>query len=89
MAAISVRIPDELKEKAMRLAKKNNMSFNSLVNYWLQTAVIRDETLEWMKRRLAGKEPEQLIAAFGEFLEKTSDGEEPTLEEIQSAMQDK
>ena len=57
MSALSIRLPDELKEKAMRLAKKKNMSFNSLVNYWLQAAVTQEETVEWMKRPLAGKDP--------------------------------
>ena len=86
MSAISVRLPDELKDKAMRLAKKKNMSFNSLVNYWLQAAVQQDETLEWMKSRLSGKNPDLVIAKFGTFLGKTQPGNEPTLEEIQQAM---
>ncbi len=88
MSAISVRLPDELKDKAMRLAKKNNMSFNSLVNYWLQAAVQQDETLQWMKSRLSGKNPELVIAKFGSFLEKTQPGGEPTLNEIQQAIKE-
>ena len=86
MSAISVRLPDELKDKAMRLAKKKNMSFNSLVNYWLQAAVQQDETIEWMKSRLSGKNPELGITKFGAFLKKTQLGDEPTLDEIQQAM---
>lgn len=87
MSAISVRLPDDLKGKAMRLAKKKNMSFNSLVNHWLQAAVLQDETLEWMKSRLSGKNPELMISKFGAILEKTQSGEEPTLDEIQQAME--
>ncbi|MFQ5629260.1 MAG: hypothetical protein ACE5I1_10905 [bacterium] len=87
MAAISIRLPDELKEKAMRLAQKKKMSFNSLVIYWLQTAVVQDETIEWMKRRLQGKNPERLISHFGEFLEKSRPGSEPTLQEVRQAME--
>ena len=86
MSAISVRLPDDLKDKAMRLAKKKNMSFNSLVNHWLQAAVQQDETLEWMKSRLSGKDPEFLVSKFGAFLENTHTGEEPSLEEIQRAV---
>ena len=88
MGAISVRLPDDLKNKAMKLAKKQNISFNSLVNHWLQTAVMQDETLEWMNRQLAGKRPVDLIADFGAFLEQSEPGEEPTLDEIQQAMSD-
>ena len=86
MSAISVRLPDELKDKAMRLAKKKNMSFNSLVNHWLQAAVQQDETIEWMKSRLSGKNPDLETAKFGTFLKKTQLGDEPTLAEIQQAM---
>ncbi len=87
MSAISVRLPDELKDKAMRLAKKKNMSFNSLVNYWLQAAVQQDETIEWMKSRLSGKNPDLVIAKFGDFLQKTQPGGEPSIDEIQQAME--
>ena len=86
MSAISVRLPDELKDKAMRLAKKRNMSFNSLVNYWLQAAVQQDETIEWMKSRLSKKNPDLATAKFGAFLKKTQPMDEPTLAEIQQAM---
>ncbi len=86
MSAISIRLPDDLKEKAMRLAKKKNMSFNGLVNYWLQAAVMQEETVEWMKRRLNGKNPELLISVLGKFLQKTKHGDKPTLSEIQQVM---
>ena len=88
MSAISVRLPDELKDKAMRLAKKKNMSFNSLVNYWLQAAVQQDETIEWMKSRLSGKNPDLALAKFGAFLKETQPGDEPTLAEIQQVMEE-
>ena len=86
MSAISVRLPDDLKEKAMRLAKKKNISFNSLVNHWLQAAVMQDDTQEWFRKRLRGKNPELLIAQFGEFLDKEKPGDEPTSEEIEQAL---
>ena len=85
MGAISVRLPDELKDKAIRLAKKKNMSFNSLVNHSLQATVLRDETLEWMESNLKGKTSDLAIAKFGSFMEKTQRGDEPTLDEIQRA----
>jgi hypothetical protein len=86
VGAISVRLPDDLKDKAMKLAQKHNMSFNSLVNHWLQAAVMQDETREWIQRQLGGKKPADLIAAFGTFLDKSEPGEEPTLDDIQQAM---
>ncbi|MGI0015479.1 MAG: hypothetical protein ACREBU_18840 [Nitrososphaera sp.] len=88
MSTLSIRLPEDLKAKAVQLAKKKKMSLDALVNYWLQTAVVQDETIEWMKTRLAGKNPELLIAKFGTFLEKTKPGIEPTLDEIQEAMKE-
>ena len=88
MAKISLQLPDDLITKAMRLAKKKNISFNALVNHWLQTAILQDETIEWMKRRLSGKNPELLIAEFGRFLDRTKPDSEPTLDEIEQTMND-
>jgi predicted transcriptional regulator len=88
MSTLSIRLPEDLKAKAVQLAKKKKMSLDALVNYWLQTAVVQDETMEWMNRRLAGKNPELLIAEFGRFLEKTKPGSEPTWDEIQQAMKE-
>ena len=86
MAALSVRIPDELKNKARRLARKQNLSLNSLINHWLRTAVMQDETIEWMKRQLGGKNPERLIASFGKTLSDIQPGKEPLLNDIEKAI---
>lgn len=88
MSALSIRIPDDLKTKVVHLAAKKNMSFNALVNHWLHVAILQDETIEWMKKRLKGKNPELLISQFGLFLKKTKPGLEPTFDEIERAMKD-
>lgn len=85
MSTVSIQLPDDLKSKAMLLAQKKNMSLDALVGYWLQTAVVQDETIEWMERRLNGKNPELLIAQFGKFLEGTRPGDEPSHGEIEEA----
>ena len=72
----------------MQLAQKKKMSLNELVKYWLHTAVVQEETMDWMKSRLRSKNPKLLIAEFGRFLEKTKPGPEPTLEEIQTALRE-
>ena len=86
MNTLFIKLPDDLKKKALRLAKKKNVTLNSLVNYWLQTAVVEDETIEWMKKRLRGKNSELLIDEFGKFWGKAKPGAEPSLDEIQQAM---
>ncbi len=88
MSTLSIRLPEDLKAKAVQLAKKKKMSLDALVNYWLQTAVVQDETIEWMKTRLAGKNSALLIAELGNFLEKTKPGQEPTWDEIQQALKE-
>ncbi len=88
MSTLSIRLPDDLKAKAILLAKKKNMSLNELVKYWLQIAVVQEETMAWMETRLHGKDPEQLLATFGQFLENAKPGTEPTLAEIQQAQQE-
>lgn len=88
MSALSLRIPDEMKSKVTRLAAKKGMSFNAFVNQWLNVAILQEETMEWMKRRLGGKNQEELISEFGRFLKKTTPGKEPGLEEIEAAMRD-
>lgn len=75
-------MPETLKKKAIQLARKNEMSFNAYVNQWLQIAVTREETMEWMRQRLNRKDINKLITEFGVFLEKTKPGKEPTGAEI-------
>lgn len=86
MSTLSIQLPEDLKAKAILLAQKQSISLDALVGYWLQTAVVQDETMEWMRRRLNGKNSEVLISQFGKFLKQTKPGEEPTLDEIQVAM---
>ena len=74
MTTVLLHIPDELKSKTTQIARKKNMSFNSFVNYWLQVAVMREETIEWMNARLKGKNHNQLIDQFGQFLAKSKPG---------------
>jgi hypothetical protein len=82
MSTLSIRVPDALKKKASRLARKNKMSFNAFVNQWLQIAVTREETLEWMESRLNNKNSELLISEFGKYLSKSKKGKEPTVSQI-------
>ena len=88
MTTISVKLPEDLKAKAVLLAQRKKMSLGELVKYSLHTAVVQEETMAWMKSRLRGKNPELLVAEFGHFLEKTKPGPEPTSEEIQSALRE-
>ncbi len=82
MSTLSIRVPDALKKKASRLARKNKMSFNAFINQWLQIAVAREETLEWMDNRLKNKNTKELILNFESYLSKSKQGKEPTAAEV-------
>lgn len=83
MSTLSIRVPEDLKRKASRLAHKNEMSFNAFVNHWLQIAVTREETLEWMENRLKNLNKKKLISDLGGLLSKTKKGKEPKASEIE------
>ncbi len=86
MSTLSIRVPDNLKEKAVNMAKRNSMSFNAFVNHWLQIAVVREETKEWMNSRLSAKNRAELKSEFEAFLKKTKSGNEPTQKEIEDLL---
>lgn len=87
MSTLSIRIPEKLKRKAMQLARKNEMSFNAYINHWLQIAVTREETLEWMEKRLSSKNSKELISQFGLFLDVTKTGREPGIKKIRQLLE--
>ena len=87
MSTLSIRIPEKLKRKAMQLARKNEMSFNAYINHWLQIAVTREETLEWMEKRLSTKNSEERIRQFGLFLDETQTGREPGIKKIRQLLE--
>jgi hypothetical protein len=79
-------MPETLKKKAIKLARKNEMSFNAYINHWMQIAVTREETIEWMRQRLHKKDSEKLLSEFGIFLDKTKQGKEPSATEIKKLL---
>lgn len=88
MSTLSIRVPDALKKKASHLAKKNNMSFNAFINQWLQIAVAREETLEWMDSRLKNKNTKELISDFERYMNTTKQGGEPSAASINRLLKD-
>jgi len=86
MATLSLRMRDDLKQKAGQLAKEQGVSLNAYINATLAAAVAQQETLSFFGDRLRGIDQEALHKRVLKFMRKTRPGREPTAEEIERAM---
>lgn len=65
---ITVRIPEELKQRIERIAKKQGVSMNQFAMYALTKEAGELEANEWFKNYLGGKNREELYENFNEAL---------------------
>ena len=86
MATLSLRMRDDLKQKAQQLAKEQGVSLNSFVNTTIAAAVAQQETLALFGDRLRGVDRESLHKRVLKFMRKARRGKEPTIEEIERAV---
>ncbi len=86
MATLSLRMRDDLKEKAQQLAKEQGVSLNGFVNATIAAAVAQQETLTLFSDRLRDVDQDALHKRVLKFMRKTRPGKEPTIEEIERAV---
>jgi antitoxin component of RelBE/YafQ-DinJ toxin-antitoxin module len=86
MATLSLRMRDDLKAKAQRLASEQGVSLNSYINATLAATIAQAETLAMMGDRLSNVDREQLHARVMKFMSKTQSGTEPSVAEIERAI---
>ena len=86
MATLSLRMRDDLKQKAQRLARAQGVSLNGFVNANIAAAVAQQETLELFGGRLRGVDQEALHRRVLRFMRKTRPGKEPSIDEIERAV---
>ena len=86
MATLSLRMRDDLKQKAQQLAKAQGVSLNSFINATLAAVVAQQETLMFFSDRLRGVNQDQLHERVLQFMRQTRPGQEPSIEEIERAM---
>ena len=86
MATFSLRMRDDLKQKAQQLAKEQGVSLNGFINATLAATVAQQETLTLFSDRLRDVDQEALHKRVLKFMRKTRPGKEPTLEEIERAV---
>jgi len=86
MATLSLRMRDDLKEKAQRLAREQGVSLNAYITATLAATVAQQETLAMFTDRLQGVDRQALHQEVIEFMSNAEAGDEPTAEEIQRAI---
>lgn len=87
MATLSLRMRDDLKAKAQQLASEQGVSLNSYINATLAATIAQSETLAMMGQRLADIDQAKLHNRVMKLMSKTRCGSEPTIEEIEKAME--
>ena len=86
MATLSLRMRDDLKQKAQQLAKAQGVSLNGYINANIAAAVAQQETLEFFSDRLRDVDQDALQERVLKFMRKTRPGKEPSIKEIERAV---
>ncbi len=86
MATLSLRMRDDLKQKAQQLAKEQGVSLNGFINATIAAAIAQHETLMFLSDRLRDVDQDALHERVLEFMRKTRPDKEPTIEEIERAV---
>ena len=86
MATLSLRMRDDLKQKAQQLAKEQGVSLNGFVNATIAAAVAQQETLVFFSDRLRDLDQDALHKRVLKFMRKTHSGKEPSIGEIERAV---
>ena len=86
MATLSLRMRDDLKQKAQQLAKEQGVSLNGFINATLAATIAQQETLAFFSDRLQDVDQEALHKRVLKFMRKTRRGKEPTAEEVGRAV---
>ena len=86
MATLSLRMRDDLKQKAQQLAKEQGVSLNGFINATLAATFAQQETLAFFSDQLRDVDQEALHKRVLKFMRKTRPGREPTIKESQRAV---
>ncbi len=86
MATLSLRIRDDLKRKAQKLARQQGVSLNNFINATVAASVAQEETLAFFHERLQGTDLDALSIRVQKFMSRTKPGPGPTPDEVRQAM---
>ncbi len=83
MAKFSLRIRDDLKQKAQNLAEGQGVSLNNFINSVVAASVAQEETMRFFRDRLEGADLAALHKRVLKFMQKPRKGTDPSPQEIQ------
>ena len=83
MATLSLRMRDDLKQKAQSLAERQGVSLNNYVNSVIAASVAQEETMQFFRNRLQDMDLPKLHRKVVKMLERTRPGTDPSPEELQ------
>jgi predicted transcriptional regulator len=86
MATLSIRIPDNLKEKVAALAEQQGVSMNNFITSCLSSAVAQETTRAFLLQRLEGVDLNETTAAFERIMSETRRGRGPSMREVDAAI---
>lgn len=82
MATLSLRMRDDLKRKAQRLAEQQGVSLNNYINSVIATSVAQEETMRFFRDRLQDVDLGALQKRVLKLMEKARPGTDPEPEEL-------
>lgn len=84
MAVLSIKVDDELKEKAKYYAKKNNVSVSYYISRSLSALFAQQDALSFFDNRLKGKSAAKIANGFNLLIDRLEKRKQkpPTMEEI-------
>lgn len=82
MATLSLRMRDDLKQKAQHLAQQQGVSLNNYINSVVAASIAQEETLRFFRDRLQDVDLEALHKRVLRFMEKPRPGSDPSPEEL-------
>ena len=86
MATLSLRIRDDLKRKAQKLAQQQGVSLNNFINATLAASVAQEETLAFVNGRLQEVELDALSKRVQQFMSRTRPGCNTLTDSVRQAM---
>ncbi len=86
MANLSLRMCDDLKRKAQKLASKQGVSLNNFINSTIAASVAQEEVLRFFDERLRHVDVDELQKRVLDFMKKTTPGDGPTSDEVRQAL---
>ncbi len=82
MAALSLRMRDDLKRKAQSLAESQGVSLNNYINSVISASVSQEETMRFFRDRLQDVDRAALNKRVLKFMEKPRPGADPPPEQL-------